>query len=231
MAGKWIERDLKPKVDDILLNAEIYHKKYYFNDVFSGPDLYFHKRALSVEYEKWQEKIEMIYAALVSWGMHRMGANGPKMEPFDSFKKSMSANRDKILGLQHSAPQSILLSEWETLEQLFKEIKVMSSGTTIVGNSKVLAHVIPNLVAPIDRKYTFKYLFESDTFQNCLEGEWQLMHKILSEFYYPIASVPKFQDKAKCWMADEANFSWDTSILKVVDNLVIGAMLKNNDAD
>ena len=57
------------------------------------------------------------------------------------------------------------------------------------------------------------------------------MRKILSEFYYPIASAPKFQDKAKCWMADEANFSWDTSILKVVDNLVIGAMLKNNDAD
>jgi hypothetical protein len=231
MAGKWIDRDLGAKAREILLHAETYHKKYYLYDAFSGPDLYFHKRALSVEYEKWQEKIEMIYAALVSWGMHRMGTNGPKMQSFDSFEKSMSNARDKILGLQHSAPQSISLSEWETLEQLFKEIKVMSSGTTIVGNSKVLAHVIPNLVAPIDRKYTFKYLFESDTFQNCLEGEWQLMRKILSEFYYPIASAPKFQDKAKCWMADEANFSWDTSILKVVDNLVIGAMLKNNDAD
>jgi len=231
MAVKWIDRDLTPKVIDILLHAETYHKKYYLYNAFSGPDLYFHKRALSVEYEKWQEKIEMIYAALVSWGMHRMGSNGPKMQSFDSFEKSMATARLKIIELQHSAPQRISPSDWETLEQLFKEIKVMSSGTTIVGNSKVLAHVIPNLVAPVDRKYSVKYLFGSDTFQNCLEGEWQLMCKILSEFYYPIASDPKFQDKAKCWMADEVNFSWDTSILKLVDNLVIGAMLKNNDAD
>lgn len=28
--------------------------------------------------------------------------------------------------------------------------KIMASGTTIVGNLKVMAHMIPNIIAPID---------------------------------------------------------------------------------
>jgi hypothetical protein len=64
-------------------------------------------------------------------------------------------------------------------------------------------------------------------FQNDLEREWQLMRKILSDFYNPIAHNWNFQEKAKRWMADEVRFPWDTSILKVIDNLVIGAVRKN----
>jgi hypothetical protein len=69
------------------------------------------------------------------------------------------------------------------------------------------------------------YLFGSTMFQNDLDWEWRLMRKIHSEFYYHVASDADIQGKARVWMADDDQFPWDTSLLKIIDNLVIGAML------
>ena len=163
--------------------------------------------------------------------MHRMGTNGSKMQSFASFEKSTAAVKPEIKTLRQAIPLNLSPSGWQTLETVFKKIKVMASGTTIVGNSKVLAHLIPNLVAPIDREYTLNYLFGSKMFQNGLEREWRLMRKIHEEFYYPISNKESFRNKAKTWMADSGSFPWDTSMLKIIDNLVIGAMRKKNDTN
>ena len=39
----------------------------------------------------------------------------------------------------------------------------------------------------------------------------------------PVVADPVFRAKAEAWMAAPVQFPWDTSIMKVVDNLVIGA--------
>ena len=231
MPDRWIDRDLEPKVKDILSQADAYHEKYYASETFSGPSLHFHQRALEVEYANWTDKVELIYAVLASWGMHRMGTTGSKMQPFPTFEKSIAAVRLELEKLQQAIPQNLSLYDWQKLERVFKEIKAMASGTTIVGNSKVLAHMIPNLVAPIDREYTLNYLFGSKMFQNGLEREWRLMRKIHEEFYYPISDNEIFQNNVKTWMDNSGSFPWDTSMLKIIDNLVIGAMRKKNDAD
>ena len=231
MADKWIDQDLKPKVKDILSRSDEYHKKYYTSETFFGPSLHFHQRALEVKDANWTAKVELIYAVLTSWGMHRMGASGSKMQSFVIFKESIAAVKREIKKLQQAVPQNLSLSDWHRLEKVFKEMKVMASGTTIVGNSKVLAHLIPNLVAPVDREYTLNYLFGSKTFPNDLDREGRLMYKIHEEFYYPVSQNKIFQKKAKRWMADIESFPWDTSNLKIIDNLVIGAMRKKKNAE
>lgn len=225
MAKKWIHRNFKRKVNNILSNVDLYHKIFYKLEIFSGPSLYFHHRALS-EQENWTKKAELIYAALASWGMHRMGAKGSKMLCFDDFCESITTVQPDIAELRSKKPRDLSPDDWSAIEKVFKGIKVMASGTTIVGNSKVMAHILPNLIAPIDREYTFYYLFGKKGFQNDLEREWQLMNKILSDFYYPIASNRTFLKQAKAWMAKRNEFPWDTSILKIIDNLVIGAVRK-----
>lgn len=106
----------------------------------------------------------------------------------------------------------------------------MASGTSLIGNSKVLAHLLPNLVSPIDRAYTLFFLFGSNGFQNDLEYEWKLMRKIHEEFYHPISNNQNFQSKAKEWMEYMDNkYQWDTSLLKTIDNLVIGAVRTKSD--
>jgi len=169
------------------------------------------------------EQTELIYAALTSWGMHRMGPGGSKMRSFEEFKDSVTFVRNDIENLREVSPRGLTSSNWSALERVFKEIRVMASGTTIVGNSKVMAHLLPNLVAPIDREYTLKYLFGHGMFPNDLNREWNLMRKIHEEFYFPIADAHDFQEEARRWMNPRSGYSWDTSILKTIDNVVIGA--------
>ncbi|HQH53732.1 MAG TPA: hypothetical protein PKY01_14985 [Candidatus Hydrogenedentes bacterium] len=231
MPSRWIDRELDAEVQDIVSHAEEYHETFYETETFGGPSLHFHRRALDVGLNCWREKTELVYAALASWGMHRMGRAGSKMQPFTLFEQSMTAVRHEIEELSQCAPQELSEQNWQTLELVFKTIRVMASGTTIVGNSKVLAHFLPNLVAPVDREYTLNYLFNGKMFQNGLEREWILMRKIHAEFYYPILVVQDFQIRSKNWMRNSESFPWDSSDLKLVDNLVIGAMRTRKDAN
>lgn len=225
MAEPWLSRDLTPSVQDILQRADDYHDCYYAVETFGGPSLHFHRRALGrVGLINDAERVELVYAVLTSWGMHRMGDSGSKMQPFENFNESVVGISGMVKELAILQPSQLDEGGWSALERVFKGVSVMASGTTIVGNSKVMAHLLPNLVAPIDREYTLAYLFGSKMFQNRLNWEWLLMRKILFEFFYPIASSPKFEQRASSWMSRPDEFPWDTSLLKVVDNLVIGAV-------
>lgn len=99
----------------------------------------------------------------------------------------------------------------------------MASGTSIVGNSKVMAHMIPNIVPPIDREYTLKYLKGNTNIRNGLDYEWKLMKGVISEIFIPVAKDTEFVKKANAWIDNQSEYPWDTSIFKVIDNLVIGA--------
>lgn len=99
----------------------------------------------------------------------------------------------------------------------------MASGTSIVGNSKVMAHMIPNIVTPIDREYTLKYLKGNTNIENGIDDEWKLKKEIISEFFIPITKNTEFLKKANNWISNQANYPWDTSIFKIIDNLIIGA--------
>jgi len=89
------------RVEDILENAERYHEAYYKAEVFGGPSLYFHQRALETRRQPGSlEHIEYVYATLVSWGMHRMGKGGPKMCNFDIFRQSIEELRGPIAEAQ-----------------------------------------------------------------------------------------------------------------------------------
>ena len=74
--------------------------RYYYDlslDVlkeFGGPSVYFHIQAIKEQEINFlsDRHIEMIYATLASWGMHRMGdpeETKAKMVEFDIFKQSL----------------------------------------------------------------------------------------------------------------------------------------------
>jgi hypothetical protein len=49
------------------------------------------------------------------------------------------------------------------------------------------------------------------------------MREFLSAFFYPVSRDHGFRTIATAWIADQVQFRWDTSVLRVIDNLVIGA--------
>lgn len=144
------------------------------------------------------------------------------MRDFDTFKNSIDLLRDKIVKARKIDYREVSGRDWDTLEEVFKGIRIMASGTSLVGNSKVMAHMLPNIVPPIDREYTLKYLRGNTNIKNDMQYEWALMKKIIAEFFIPVARKKRFISQANKWIANQMDYPWDTSVLKVVDNLIIG---------
>jgi hypothetical protein len=199
------------------------HDAYYREVIFGGPSLHFHLRALeAAQAGDFERFVEYLYAVLASWGMHRMGPGGSKMREFDEFHGSLRIVWPIALQLRDKVPSALNDSDWSTLREVFCRIRCMASDTSLVGNSKVMAHLLPNLIPPIDREYTLKFLFRHGRIANGIEVEWKKLEQILSGFFYPVAQQPFFQQKVEQWLAQEDRFKWDTSALKIADNLVIG---------
>lgn len=219
-----VTNPFRDRISDILANAERYHRSYYVAETFRGPSLYFHQRALATgRSSDFVLHLEYVYATLVSWGMHRMGPGGSKMQPFETFRRSAESLRDRIALCQGFDPERMSPSDWSVLCDVFRGIKVMATGTSIVGNSKVMHHMMPNIVPPIDRAYTLRYLWGNTNIANDVDGEWQTMRDIISTFFIPVISDSDYASSASMWMGNLDLHPWDTSLMKVVDNLIIGS--------
>jgi hypothetical protein len=139
------------------------------NRAFPGPSLYFHLRA--IERRRAHQAVssllddrlflEYVYAVLPAWGMHRMGRQAAKV---GDFTQITTALKEKTPALEQLWPLRITaLSEQAALDaaalvwEVIAYIKVSTSQTQIVAGSKFLHHVLPDLVPPIDRRYTFRF--------------------------------------------------------------------------
>jgi hypothetical protein len=199
------------------------HNAYYEATLFSGPSVYFHLRTLAAARARALDQFaEYAYAMLASWGMHRMGPSGSKMGEFEEFRSSLRKVWPATVSLQAKTPDSLTTCDWDSLKEVFCGIRCMASGTSLVGNSKVMAHILPNLIPPVDRQYTLNFLFGNTYISNGIEKEWTRLVQILTEFFYPVLQSQAFRERAKMWLSRPAGRQWDTSELKIIDNLLIG---------
>jgi len=221
------EREAMPypdKVRNFLTHVDSYHRAYYEANTFGGPSLHFHRRALDTRQPPGNvAHLEYVYATLASWGMHRMGKGGSKMQPFERFQRSIELLTDKISTAQTFDFRSMDDASWAVVKSVFQGIDIMASRTSLVGHSKVLHHMMPNIVPPIDREYTLRQLRGNTNIQNDLDKEWSTLQEIVSGFFVPVASDVGFHRKASEWIAHQEQYPWDTSVMKVVDNLLIGS--------
>jgi hypothetical protein len=214
-------------VADILRNSSAYHDAYYMEDTFRGPSLHFHRRSIAMIGEPLTvQRLECVYATLVSWGMHRMGKGGSKMRPFEEFRESILACAVDVAKATTINLASIGDGDWQCLKNLFMNIRVMKSDTMLVGNSKVMAHLVPAIVPPIDREYTLRHLLGNKTIRNNPEHVWSLLKTLMESFFLPVVQDSGFRLRAQNWVSNQERYPWDTSLMKVVDNLLIGARKK-----
>ena len=209
------------KVCEIIENLDVFHHTFYQAAIFNGPSLHFHTRALETRLN-CEAFTEASYAMLAAWGMHRMGPGGSKMKDFGAYRSSLEEVWDMICDASHFNISQLHEAEWLHLKEIFVRLKVMESETSLVGNSKVMAHALPHLIPPVDRQYTLAYLCGNKNIQNNKEKEWITLRELISSFFEPVVSNALFQHQITTWTLDD--FPWDTSPLKVVDNLLIGAV-------
>lgn len=212
-------------VKNIIKNAEKYHKNFYKKDTFTGPSLYFHLKSIgSINSKDFDRYLEYIYATLVSWGMHKMGPKGPKMVNFEDFKLSIDKIKNEIIEARKLKLEKLKNEDFKIIKKIFDSIVIMKNKAILVGTSKVMAHLIPNLIPPVDREYTLRYFGMPSIPQN-KDKQYKKFEKLLKEAFYPIASDPKFLKLTKEWKEDN-KYKWDTSIPKIIDNLIVGSFDK-----
>jgi hypothetical protein len=137
---------------------------------FGGPCVYFHNECLAAGMEGFlsQRHIEMLYATLTAWGMHRMGDSEKakaKLTDWATFRSSVAAQAER---LEQFRPYRLLeMSEAEysaavlELRASYEELDLSISDATIVVNSKALHHLFPEFIPPIDRQYTVRFFSQA----------------------------------------------------------------------
>jgi hypothetical protein len=195
---------------------------------FSGPCLYFHCKTLNClcTYSSASEAIfsdelfDWLYATLASWGMHRMGKGNTKLRDIEQIKASVRAQSGAIASLQNLSllelsPAAVNRVSYE-LWKLLSSLSISIAEAQIVANSKVLHHLFPSLVPPIDRTYTFHFFYN----RNILSiAEEEAFTEMFSRFY-TIASANKDI------IAKLVGHGWNTSNTKVIDNAIVGYVIE-----
>lgn len=190
----------------------------FTTNLFVGPSLYFHQKALEFQQKDFlsDTHIEYVYATLVAWGMHRMGPKGAKMPNFDDFKGSIIAHKEALEKLRDKRIEDITIDEIDSL--ICFSIKGTNSKSHLVSGSKTLAHILPNIVCPIDRQYTCQFFGttpnsknEQTIFKDVIRQMWEFyqnLHHI--KLLKPILGQP-----------------FNESYPKNFDNLIIECQKKN----
>ena len=195
------------------------------HESFGGPSVHFHGRAL--EEGKMQflsnTHLEMTYAVLASWGMHRMGNTKTKMVGYSQFQESILQFETQLRQLKDLQIQDFKTEPFDVFEKLVElcfAFKVSVSESKLVGNSKTLAHILPNLVPPIDRQYTIRF-FSENLFNFRGDEEIKYFRHIISRMY-------QFTEVIREDRSISLDLIFNTSYPKIFDNLIMAYIKTNN---
>lgn len=133
---------------------------------FGGPCVYFHLECLRAGREAFlsDRHVEMLYATLTAWGLHRMGdvdTTKTKLKDWMLFRDSLLANASTLqrflsydlLQMSEAAYSQVVCE----LRSCYESLDLSVAESTVVVNSKALHHMLPELIPPIDRQYTLRF--------------------------------------------------------------------------
>ncbi|MEM3870956.1 MAG: hypothetical protein QXE05_00100 [Nitrososphaeria archaeon] len=214
------------RIDSLIKSKEVfkeYIKKYYDRKIdFPHSSCYFHKKVLNMIRESEYDRLfnddlflEFIYATLSAWGLDRMDG-GARLVEFNDFKKSVLDNLNLLKELSLIKLNELSDEKKEEVKKrlaiLFEKLKVMETKSKLVGVSKALHHLLPDLVPPIDRKYTLNFFYERK-FNPQIKGNEKEIFLEIFDYYHLICKKLCEKDLER---------EWDTSIPKLIDNAIIG---------
>ncbi|MBL0059008.1 MAG: hypothetical protein IPP35_07850 [Elusimicrobia bacterium] len=216
--------------------------QHYYNlsvkvlQAFGGPSVYFHQQAIFAQSTAFlgDRHIEMIYATLSSWGMHRMGdpkGTKAKMVEFPDFRSSILECRNELTALRNERFEKVTPERYgeilQSLNGVYGQMKVSISKSTLVAHAKTLAHILPHLIPPIDRQYTVRFFSQDASEFFTKSGKYRLpqvpngldaQFGMFVELSGKMKTLFDLCDK-RILQVNEQGFN--TSYPKIVDNLIM----------
>ncbi|MBI3812436.1 MAG: hypothetical protein HY283_09580 [Nitrospirae bacterium] len=215
--------------------------KKYFSDsynqfvAFGGPCVYFHLECLRAGETFLSERhIEMLYATLTAWGMHRMGDSEKTKTKLKDWKRFRASLIDQATPLQKFRCYHMLeMSETEYSDEVlrlrpyYEALDLSESDATIVVNSKALHHLFPDFIPPIDRQYTIRFFrwapkewrdakgkFKTITLPKSAEGQFDLFHETCVD-------IKRLSDQIGPVLFEDERRRYNVTAPKAIDNAIV----------
>lgn len=152
----------------------------------------------------------LIMKTLEKWNMNQRGA---KLTSIDNLKRSILCHQSNLFRLYQYKLHSITTEQIHReiiglLQDVFPKLEVMKSKKRLVGVSKTLHFLLPDLVMPIDNKYTLKY------FPRYANDEFATFKDIFIKTH-------EITRRLALTQADVSGEIWNTSVPKLIDNAII----------
>ncbi len=216
-------------------------QKRYFDDsyaqfaAFGGPCEYFHLECLRAGGESFlsQRHLEMLYATLTAWGLHRMGDVGTvktKLRDWKRFHDSLlthGADLREFLGHDLLRMSEADYSEAVLgLRRSYLSLDLSVAGSTVVVNSKAIHHLLPELIPPIDRQYTIRFFTQSpDNWRN--KGKFRQIQLPAGReaqfklFHQTCMKIKQLADRVDPALFEEQRRRYGVTAPKAVDNAIV----------
>lgn len=160
---------------------------------------------------------EYLYATLAAWGLDR----GAKLKGFDSFVQGICSNREKIMNLStHTLAEEDLdafVGVCSSIAQLIPALGVAQGESQLEAGSK--AHLLPDLVLPLDRHYTLKFFFSQT---NTANEDYEFVELFINYQYM----FKRGHETIKKIL--EGGNPLNSSVTKVIDNAIKAYQIKHD---
>lgn len=222
--------ELDIRINNLCDNFSSYNKSAIEAYRLDSPARHFHIKTINrLKCHKDFESVfgdevffDYLYATLVAWNMDSQGA---KLCGFEQFIKTICNNHQQIAELNKHSLRSLIDEDAinsgafahaiERINTVLSSLRISETESWLVANTKVLHHLLPGLIPPVDRKYTLKFFFDSTAVKKRDKSNNQFF-EVLEQYLYIYELVSDEVEN----MVDESSFN--SSSTKVIDNAIIG---------
>ncbi|MBJ6799760.1 hypothetical protein [Geomonas propionica] len=167
--------------------------------------------------------IKLIHSTLRAWDMDQRGARMACVEDFSRSVRNYTENLAELYNYKLYDDIFDDLSEIKRmLKPVFLNLKVMESTRKIVGVSKVLHFLLPDLIMPIDGKFTLNGVFGYNKNSKDHDEEFKTFCEVLDRFY-------EIKERLDLGPEDVDGEQWNQSVPKLIDNALIGFLVAESE--
>lgn len=203
---------------------------------FGGPCVYFHDECLRAGTEGFLSKrhLEMLYATLTAWGMHRMGdpeATKTKLSDWDRFQGSIVTQGSALHQFRHHRMLEMSETEYSdaviALKPHYCAFKLSISAATVVVNSKAMFHLFPEFIPPIDRQYTIRFFTRSPERWRDAKGKFRIislpvgLEPQFELFHKTCVNIKRLADKVELGIFEKERRQHGVVPPKAMDNAIV----------
>jgi len=204
------------------------------------------RKALSNAHEIDVRYLKQVHATLETWGLKNRGAiiiNGDKF--INKFTKNKISHildkfwNDKLEKYQEEDEINIIIDE--LAEVVYDKFPIMEnrnggkSKSQLVGGSKFLHHLLPDLVPPMDRYYTMQYFYgntntSKNKFMEVFKAIWEISVALNKRYKLGKYLFNDFRIKYISVYYERPKYKFkpiSISVPKLIDDIIISHRMKN----